>query len=195
MEIIIELNRPQRFGIDDESGKQVLQQAGNGDFYIEPLGENRRGRWLKNQMHSDWPDSNKIAKAAPEELPGYHVSVDIKARRVRVYDPLHGSAKGEDVARRFESIGLAVRLEKPKVFDGLGEPQLWVWLKWMFRVVRDGNAEVVGGEFPKAVAQRIEQEREWDMAADPNTGKRHWEKEPSLDDNGSRGPKEPAKAA
>lgn len=183
MELIIELVRPQKFGIDEDFNppKEVLQQAGNGDFFIEPLGERRRGRWLKNQMHPDWADGNKIARVAPDELPGYRVGVDIQARTVRVFDPLFGTSKGEDAIRRFESIGMALRLEKPKEFTSLGEPQLWVWLKWMARVLRDCMADKVNGDVPQVVWDRLEQEREWDMAADPNTGKRHWEKEPPLE--------------
>lgn len=193
MELVIELVRPQQFGMDDDFNppKEVLRIAGNGGVVIGPMDETRRGRWLKNQMHPDWADGNKIARAAPDELPGYHIAIDIRGRKVRVFDPLHGTPKGEDVARRFESIGLPLRLEAPKPFPNLGDSQLWGWLKWAARVVRDGLAEIRSGEIPAVVWERIEQERQWDLKANPNTGERPWEPEPSLFD----APPKPQKAA
>lgn len=193
-EIVIELVQPQKFGPDEETEKVVLQQGGNANVYIEPMEIRRRGRWVKSQEHSDWADSsNRMAKAAPEELPGYHVSIDIRRRKVGVYDPLYGTPKGDQVMARFEPMG-GLRLEKPKELSGLADQQLWVWLKWAYRVVRGENAELVKGEFPKVVADRVEQERQWDLAADPNTGKRPWEPEPSLED-GNPSPKQPQKSA
>jgi hypothetical protein len=196
VELVIELVQPQKFGIDEDNGKDVLKQAGNTDIWIEPMSEKRRGRWLKGQMTSDWADGNKMAKAAPEELPGYHVSIDVRGRKVRVFDPLYGTQKGEDIARRFEGIGQELRLERPKEFNGLSDTQLWGWLLWAYRVVAGDLAQIVSGEFPKSVPPRWEQERQWHLDWYPDSGKRkHWEPLPPLNEEGGPAPRQPSKNA
>lgn len=174
--LTIELVRHER---RDEQGNKL--SAGNGDIYITPMEEKRRGRWLKANEHPDWSDGNKLAKILPEELPGYHVTIDIRAKKVVVFDPLYNSPKADEMAKRFESGGKTFpRLERPKTFDNLAPEQLWAWLKWAYRTHQAGHCEIKEGEFPKGVAERVNQERLWDAGADPHTGARKWEPEPDL---------------
>lgn len=193
MEITIELLRNQKFETDEDTGKEAMVIGGNGDIFVEPLGQKCRGRLVKANQPRDQAEG-KAFSLLPEVLVGYHVSIDIRARKVKVYDPLYGTQKGEDLVRRFEGIGVSLRLKKPVEQNGLGEQQLWLWIKWMFRAARNGMAEVISGKFPDVVEQRVDQERQWDLEWYPDSGKRkHWEPEPSLTDEGPA-PK-PSKAA
>jgi len=175
--ITIELGRDE---VRDPETSQITR-PGNASVLIEPLEETRRGAWRKNQhMPPEARTDPKIAHA-PEELPGYCVSLDIKARHVRVFDPLYRAEKGDAIALVFrDQLGRRLDLERPIVRENLPPRQLWNWVKWMFRAVRDHDAHQVEGEFPKIVAERLEQERAWDLATDPQTGHKPWKPEPEL---------------
>jgi hypothetical protein len=175
--ITIELGRDEVR--DSLSG--LVTRPGNASVLIEPLEESRRGRWRKNQhMPPEARTDPKIAHA-PEELPGYHVSLDIKARSVRVFDPLQGSDEGEHVSAVFrDRLGRRLDIERTIERTGLSKQQLWSWAKWMFRANRDKDAKLIEGEFPPSIAKRLEEERRWDQETDHTTGKKQWHAEPEL---------------
>jgi hypothetical protein len=177
MPIVIELDRDE---IRDKETSQITR-PGNASVLIEPMEETRRGRWRKNQhMPPEARTDPKIAHA-PEELPGYRVSLDIKARTVRVFDPLYKEDAGEEIARVFrDQLGRRLDLERPFIRNDLPQQQLWRWAKWMFRAVRDNDARKIEGEFPKSVEERVKQERTWDLETDLQTGKKPWKAEPDL---------------
>jgi len=174
--IVIELDRDE---IRDKETSQITR-PGNANVLIEPMEETRRGRWRKNQhMPPEARTDPKIAHA-PEELPGYRVSLDIKARSVRVFDPLFKDDAGEAIARVFrDQLGRRLDIERPLVYENLQPQQLWRWAKWMFRAVHDNDARQIAGEFPKCVEERLKQERSWDLKTDLQTGNKHWEGEPN----------------
>jgi len=175
--ITIELGRDE---IRDKETSQITR-PGNASVLIEPMEETRRGRWQKSQhMPPEARTDPKIAHA-PEQLPGYRVSLDVKARTVRVFDPLYKKDEGDEIARIFrDQLGRRLDLERPYVRENLPPQQLWRWVKWMFRAVRDDDARKIEGEFPRNVGERLEQERVWDLEIDMQTGKKNWKAEPDL---------------
>jgi hypothetical protein len=175
--ITIELTRDELH--DDQTGLMI--RPGNGQVFIEPLEESRRARWQKSQHMPPEARTDPRIAHAPEQLPGYRVTLDIKERSVRVFDPLYKNDEFEPVIAAFrDRLGRRLDIEKPIVREKLSSQQLWAWAKWMFRACETGNALPTLGKMPTIVERRVAEERAWDLAADPETGKRKWEPEPEL---------------
>lgn len=174
--ITIELGRDEQRDPDDR--KKILE-TGNINLAVEPLeGESFRGWWHKNQLR---PTTLQQDSPMPEYMPGYKITLDVTKRTVRVFDPLYKTEEGEKVAQEIKDrTGKTVNFRRPIVKSDLTKGELWKWAKWMFRACRDGVAKKQEGEWPKNLAGRLEQERQWYDEANPETGERHWEAEPEL---------------
>ena len=145
MEITIELGRENK----------------NVNPFIEPLGEARRGKWRRSNV----PPMNlaDAELAGLPDLPGYRVSVDTVARRIRVYDPLQEDSRRssvESAVRKFFKRRLEI--EPERVTTDHPDATLQRWLVAMHRLVEGGNARLVGGRFPDDVIYRVAAERSAD---------------------------------
>lgn len=156
----------------DPNDEKLLTRPGNNNPVIEPLGKGdcRRARWNTNQHNPAQARSDPRLVAMPATLPGYYIAVDLKDRTARVFDPLAGTDAGERIVERFKrDLNVKLTFERPIVREKLSKGDQWDWLKWMFRMVRDRQARVVEGRFPKGIEERLEAERLHDESYNSRT--------------------------
>lgn len=147
MEIIIELGR------DDK----------NINPFIEPLGEARRGKWRRANLPA--PNLADAEVANLPDLPGYRVAVDENAGTIRVFDPLHNDPHRADIEKALRKFfKRRLEIEPQQLTKDHSKQTLYLWLRWIYRLVDAGNAAVIGPEIPVETINAVKRERRADVS-------------------------------
>lgn len=80
----------------------------------------------------------------PDAITGTHIALDQYAKRVRLFDPLETLPNRKDIEAAFHAVYHRYRVPKPeRVYGGLSDADLDVWLAWIDKAVSEGVARQV----------------------------------------------------
>lgn len=134
------------------------------DVFCWVDGQVLRGKITVNQLREQGlkPDDQLTSM---QGWHGHHVSVDEKARKVRIFNPLRPDTREyEDFKARCERAGAKGFANMYEVTHAnLSDEEVKEYVFWLRRTVEDGHARVLGGgELSDVVPQRIVEMRRVD---------------------------------
>lgn len=148
----------------------ILVELGNDEQnlnpYLRSLSDAFRGITRETSLDvtvTDSPENRRF----PKHLPGFRIEVDIRNRRVTVYDPLtrpEGEKARESLLAYLEKPfqGVPKRRYTPFkdiVIENCMNNQLVEWLDELRTLVNANHAQLRKGEFPASVGEYREAER------------------------------------
>lgn len=162
----------------------ILVELGSLRQNINPLLEPKEAayRGIRRRANASINERMSFANEGIPDLPGFVVEVDLRARSVRLYDPLtrpeyastraalenylehpHQDPYAHVIRRKFTPL-------EEEYLTGLAKEQLFHWLSALWRLTEVGHAQLRSGEWPKALVDRIKADRQKD--AEERLGKR-----------------------
>jgi len=154
------LQEPQTFA---RSSGQITIEIGThkcSDVMFPPLRKTLRGRFSRYKFSGHFDANEYPLLAKLEHIPGAHVSVDISAKRGRVFDPLSLKKNADlnrEVMAAFKQLtGADHRSFNETTVDLSGKDNLATWVHWMHELVTREKATLVEGTFPKTPDGRVQ---------------------------------------
>jgi len=125
---------------------------------VDALGACRRGKWRRNSL--PLMNLQDAEVAGLPDLPGYQVSVDLKAKRIRVFDPLANHPNKKEILEALRKFfKKPVAIEDESVTVDQAPATLDRWLCCMYRLCEAKQAALISGEWPKHILERVRAER------------------------------------
>jgi hypothetical protein len=151
---------------------ELGSETENINPFLEPKEAGYRGIYRNHNASSNERMSFENM-GIPPHLPGFHVEVDLKNRKVTVYDPLT-RPKHAELRKAFEHYlsnpprGVARRSYQPladEVICDCESVSLFRWLRALWILIDAGHAQLREGKIPAAVIERVKKDRKQDAEA------------------------------
>lgn len=144
----------------------------NVNPYLTSMKKSYRGIYRKSNDSPGIRQSFRNARA-PDRIPGFHVTVDVDAKTVKISEPLNderNSSIKEQLVDFLEKPEERVRKRsyepvKNEVISGLAPESLFDWITALWVLCEDDKAQLRKGVWPKAVVERINEDRLEEQAA------------------------------
>lgn len=140
--------------------------------FLEPKEAAYRGIYRSHNASSNERMSFENM-SIPPQLPGFHVEIDVKGRKITVYDPLT-RPKHAETRRALEHYlssppkGVPKRSYQPLADETIVDCEsvsLFRWLRALWVLIEAGHAQLREGKIPIAVIDRIKKDRTHDAEA------------------------------
>lgn len=172
-----EQKQPERQG--ERQGEQradragvILIELGNYERNTNPFLEsaNASYRGIYQRANRDISERMSFENDGVPDMPGFQIEIDVRNRRICLFDPLtrpqHKSAR-KQLEHHLENppqsqYHIPKRRFTPledQVTEGCSNELMVNWLMELHRLVEAGDAQLLKGEFPKVVTDRVAADR------------------------------------